>query len=83
MANQKFTSIKNDYCIVFDQNSEITECSNDTQIKAQGFSFTTIEEINELEQQRTVDAVGIITDVGQLGSVNIKATGGTKEKKNV
>lgn len=34
IANQKYTSIKNDYCIVFDRNSEITQAEDDTKIKA-------------------------------------------------
>lgn len=33
MANQKFTSIKNDFCIVFDRNSEIKEVGDDDNIK--------------------------------------------------
>ena len=32
MANQKYTSIQNDYSIVFDRNSEIEEIADDLQI---------------------------------------------------
>jgi ssDNA-binding replication factor A large subunit len=32
IANQKYTSIKNDYCIVFDRNSEIEEAADDAKI---------------------------------------------------
>ena len=32
MANQKFTSIKNDYCLVFDIGSEIEEVREDKKI---------------------------------------------------
>lgn len=49
IANQKYTSIKNDYCIVFDKNSEIVEVEDDSKIKAQGFCFVTIDEINDFE----------------------------------
>jgi replication factor A1 len=61
MANKKYTSIKNDYCITFDRNSEIKEVEDDENIRSQGFSFTTIEEINDLEQMKTVDVIGAIT----------------------
>ena len=60
MANQKYTSIKNDFCIVFDRNSVIEEVENDKAISSQGFSFVTLDEINEFEQSRTVDVIGII-----------------------
>lgn len=29
MANKKFTSIKNDYCISFDKSTDIKECMDD------------------------------------------------------
>ena len=66
MANQKYTSIKNDYSIVFDKQSEIEEADDDSTIQSRGFCFTTIEEINEFEQMRTIDAIGIITQIGVL-----------------
>ena len=43
MANKKFTSIKNDFCITFDKSTEIQECKDDNQIDQTGFSFTKIE----------------------------------------
>jgi hypothetical protein len=49
MANQKYTSIKNDYSIVFDKNSTIELATDDASIMAQGFCFISIDEINQLE----------------------------------
>ena len=34
IANQKYTSIKNDYCIIFDRSSEIQEVEDDNRIEA-------------------------------------------------
>ncbi len=31
---------------------------------------------------RTIDVIGVATDVGQLGTVNLKA-GGTKDRRNI
>ena len=39
LANKKFTSIKNDYCLTFDQNADVAEAEEDGQIKKQGLSF--------------------------------------------
>jgi replication factor A1 len=33
LANKKFTSIKNDYCLTFDQNADVAEAEEDNQIK--------------------------------------------------
>lgn len=49
MANQKYTSIKNDYSIVFDKQSEIEEVDDDFSIQNRGFCFVSIREINDFE----------------------------------
>lgn len=45
LANKKYTSIKNDYCLTFDQNTDIVEVEEDNQIKKQGFSFVGLKGI--------------------------------------
>lgn len=50
MANTKYTSIKNDYTIIFDRNCVIEPAKDDAKIKTQGFSFVTLDEINGYEQ---------------------------------
>ena len=47
MANTKYTSIKNDYSIVFDKNTKIEPVDDDSSIKNLGFCFSSIDEINE------------------------------------
>ena len=43
MANRRFTSIKNDVCIVFEKNAQINEVEDDGSIAAQAFDFTDIK----------------------------------------
>lgn len=83
MANQKYTSIKNDFCIVFDRTSEIVETDDDMGIKNQGFHFATIDEINLFEQMRTIDTIGVITQVGILGQFKPKNGGPSRDKKTL
>lgn len=45
IANQRFSSIKNDFCLVFDRNAEITEVPNDESIKEKGYCFTNLDEL--------------------------------------
>lgn len=61
IANSKYSSIKNDYCVVFDRSSEIQEVEDDSKIKGKGFCFITLDQINEMEQQRSVDVIAVIT----------------------
>ncbi len=48
LANKKYTSIKNDYCLTFDYSTVIEKCADDAQIKGDGFSFTSLEGIEAL-----------------------------------
>ena len=83
IANQKYSSIKNDYCINFDRSSEIQEIEDDTKIQLQGFSFVGIEQINELEQMKTVDATGVIIQVGGVSSFQPKNGNPAKDKRTL
>lgn len=50
LANKKFTSIKNDYCLTFDHMADIQEADEDVTIKKQGFSFIGLKSIQDLVQ---------------------------------
>jgi len=50
LANKKFTSIKNDYCLTFDYTTVMEKCANDAAIKSDGFSFTSFETIEAMVQ---------------------------------
>lgn len=45
MANQRFTSIRNDFCITFDQHAEIIEVPDDSAIKNMAYAFVTVRDI--------------------------------------
>ncbi len=84
MANTKYSSIKNDYTIIFDRNSVIEPAKDDAKIKSQGFSFVNLEEINGFEQQRTVDIAGVILTVGPVSLFQPKdATRPAKDKRSL
>lgn len=45
LANQRFATVKNDFCIVFDKNAEINEVPDDTSIELKGYNFVKICDI--------------------------------------
>jgi len=47
-----------------------------------GFSFTNIEQIQQLMQNVTIDILGIVVDVGPVGNLKLK-TGESKDKRNL
>jgi replication factor A1 len=83
IANKKFTSIKNDHCITFDKNSQIVPVDDDEDIKTQGFCFVTISEVNDFEQTRAVDVIGVITNAGSTTNFTPKNGGPSKDKRTL
>jgi len=82
MANQKFTSIKNDYQLIFDSNSVIREAEDEGEIGTQGFNFVRISDLADVENFRNVDVIGVVTEMGPPNSINLKS-GQVKERRNV
>jgi replication factor A1 len=72
MANKKFSSLKNDFCIIFEKQSEIQEANDDGTITNQAFDFVQISEIPDIMPMKTIDVVGVISVLGDKEDVNLK-----------
>ena len=73
VANKKYTSIKNNYEITFDQHSEIRPASDTGNIKAIMYNFKKMGELEEAAVDTNVDVIGVVKDVGQCSSFTSKA----------
>jgi replication factor A1 len=82
MANKRYTSVRNDFCIVFEKNSEIVLAEDDGSISNQAFDFCPINDITDIMQMKTIDVVGIISDLGDKEQVNLRS-GQTKFRKYI
>ena len=82
LANKRYTSIKNDYCLTFDSNTVIECCKDDAQIKGDAFTFTKLEAIENMVQNQTVDVVGIVLEVGSVQAITLK-DGSMKDKRTL
>ena len=78
-ANQKFTSIKNDYCITFNCFAEITEVKDDGDIQEENYNFTTISQMQDILQETALDFIGIVKEVSPVTEIKLKK-GDTKPK---
>lgn len=82
MANKRFTSIKNDFCIVFEKNAQIKQVDDDGSIAEQAFDFTEIKDIQEILQMNTLDISGVISEISEKETVNLR-NGQQKVRKYV
>jgi len=82
MANKKFTSVRNDFCIIFEKHSEIVNAPDDGSISNQAFDFCSISDIQDIMPMKTVDIIGVISQLGEAESINLKS-GGTKLRRHI
>ena len=67
IANKKFSSIKNDYCLTLGYETVITPDTEDaSNIESEGFSFTDLKAIEEIIQQCTIDVIGVVLEVNPV-----------------
>ena len=82
MANRKYTSIKNDYCLILTEDTRIEKCADDPKITRFGFSFTSLANIEELPPNQRVDVIGLILEISEPTIINLK-DGSKKEKRQL
>jgi hypothetical protein len=58
VTNKQYTTIKNNYELTFDQNSEIKPCQDTADIKAYSFNFVPIDHLVNIEPNHMVDLIG-------------------------
>ena len=63
MANRKYTSIDNDYCLYFNNTSLIEEIKDDGNISTMGYSFKTVKEAYDGANGQALDIIGVVQDV--------------------
>ena len=85
LANKRFTTIPNDFCITFDQHAKIEEVQEapDARIQGGGFNFTTLRQVAEAEQVHMIDLIAVVTEVQPMGSIQLKTTGENKDKRTI
>lgn len=81
VANQKFTSIKNDYCINFNPFSEIRITDEDNNITKQAFSFVNLKTVQTKGEGKAIDVVGVILSCSEPTSLSLK-DGSQREKRD-
>ncbi|CDW72882.1 replication protein a 70 kda dna-binding [Stylonychia lemnae] len=81
IANQKFTQIKNDFCLVFDKNADIVEVPDDQSIQEQAFNFISVKDIVNIDRNKTVDVIAVIHQVSQ--GVDIQTKSGLQKTKKM
>ncbi|TGZ83991.1 replication factor-a protein [Ascodesmis nigricans] len=82
MAKKQFSNVDNDYEIMFTRDTEIEPCVDDS-IPQMRFSFVKIADLEHVEKDAIVDAIGVIKEVGDLDKIVSKNTQKPYSKRDI
>ena len=68
------------YEINFDDKAIINNATDDASIKQATYNFSSIASISDIEPNRTIDVLGVITNVGESASINTKTNRTTNKR---
>lgn len=81
MANRNYSTIKNNYELTFNVQSDIRAAQEDSSIKAQNYSFVKINSIANAEVGSTIDIIGIVKEATECTEIISKNRGGVALQK--
>ncbi|TFK54656.1 replication factor-a protein [Heliocybe sulcata] len=83
LAKKKFSNIQNDYELALERNTEVEECPDASNVPAVRYNFVNLNGLEELQKDATCDFIGVIKDVGDLGTITSKASNKTVAKRDL
>ncbi|WWC62468.1 uncharacterized protein I303_105064 [Kwoniella dejecticola CBS 10117] len=82
IAKKQFSNVNNEYEIMFENQTEISPCDDDSvpQVK---YNFKGIDALGETQKDELCDVIGVVREVGEIGSVTSKATNKPFAKRDI
>ncbi len=76
VQNRQFSTLKNQYELTFNQNSEIHAATDDAAIKTQNYCFVKIDRIATMDPGATIDIIGIVRAFTEVAEIVSQKMGG-------
>lgn len=74
MAKKQFSNLPNDYEMMFERDTVIEKAEDQSSVPQVRFNFCNIQELQDVEKDATVDIVGVLKEVGDVGEITSKTT---------
>ncbi|CAJ2502861.1 Uu.00g102550.m01.CDS01 [Anthostomella pinea] len=83
LAKKQFSNLPNDYELTFERDTVIEKAEDQSSVPQVRFNFITIEGLQTVEKESTVDIVGVLKDVGEVSQITSKSTGRPYDKREL
>ncbi|KAI0179132.1 replication factor-a protein [Hypoxylon sp. FL1284] len=83
LAKKQFTNLPNDYELTFERDTVIEKAEDQSSVPQVRFNFVSIQELQSVEKDATVDVVGVLKEVGEVSQITAKSTGKPYDKREL
>ncbi|KAF5619883.1 replication factor A1 [Fusarium tjaetaba] len=83
LAKKQFSNLTNDYELTFERDTVIEKAEDQTNVPQVRFNFCSIQELQSVEKDNTVDVIGVLKEVGEVGDITSKKDGRPFQKREL
>lgn len=85
LAKKQFSTLSNDYELTFERDTVVEKCEDQDQASVPQikYNFVNIGALQDIEKDSTIDAIGILKEVGELGQITSKNSGKPFDKREL
>ncbi|KAM5352484.1 hypothetical protein ACJ41O_005207 [Fusarium nematophilum] len=83
LAKKQFSNLPNDYELTFERDTVIEKAEDQTNVPQVRFNFCSIQELQSVEKDNTVDVIGVLKEVGDIGEIVSKKDGRPFQKREL
>ena len=82
-AKKQFSNLPNDYELTFERDTQVEKADDQQNVPQVRYNFTTVEALQEIEKDSTIDVIGILKEVGPVDTIVSKTTQKPYEKRDL
>jgi len=82
-ANKKYTSLKNDYELSLNNDSEVELCTDDCDLPDINYDFRQIKDIEQINKDAMVDIVGVVKSAAEVSQITTRSTNKQVSKRDI
>ncbi|KAH6609722.1 replication factor a1 [Trichoderma cornu-damae] len=83
LAKKQFSNLPNDYELSFERETVVEKAEDQTNVPQLRFNFCTIQELQSVEKESTVDVIGVLKDVAEVTEITSKKDGRPFQKREL
>ncbi|PHH82779.1 hypothetical protein CDD82_4853 [Ophiocordyceps australis] len=83
LAKKQFSNLANDYELTFERDTVIEKAEDQSNVPQVRFNFCTIQELQSVEKDNTIDVIGVLKDVAEVTEITSKKDGRPFQKREL